>query len=71
MKFSLYLETNTAQIMTSTCRDLSEFRNTTLSWWGGTLNIQESRKQKKLELPQTAVSLGNAKVVDKKNTDSK
>lgn len=60
-----------SQIMTSTCTDFSKFHNTTLSWWGGTLNIQQSRKQKKLELPQTAVSLDNAKVVDKKNTDSK
>lgn len=59
--------------MTSTCEDSSKLTNTTLSWWGGTLDIQESRKQKKLELPQTAVSLSNAKVssVGKKNSGSK
>lgn len=45
--------------------------NTTLSWWGGTVNTQELRKQKKLELSETAVSLYNAKVVGKKNTCSK
>jgi len=61
-KFSLYLETNGSQVMTSTCQDSSKLTNTTLSWWGRTLDIQESRKQKKLELSQTAVSLDNAKV---------
>lgn len=62
-----------SQIMTSTCEDSSKITDTTLSVWGGTLDIQESRKQKKLELPQRAVSLDNAKVLTggKKNSGSK
>lgn len=58
--------------MTSTCEVSSKTTDTTLSLWGGTLDIQESRKQKKLELPQTAVSL-DAKVLTggKKNSGSK
>lgn len=73
MKFSLYLETNGSQIMTSTCEDSSKLTDATLPWWGGTLDIQDSRKQKELELPQTAVSLDNAKVstVGRKNSGSK
>lgn len=67
----LYLEINRSQIMTPACRAFSKLPNKTLSWWGGRLNIQDLRKQKKLELPQTAKSLDNAKVVGKKNTGSK
>lgn len=57
--------------MTAACRDFSKLPNTTLSGWGETLKIKKLSKQKKLELPQTAVSTENAKVVGKKSTGSK